>query len=312
MRLERVAIVTDFDSIPWAPIVLGFANGLRGLGLEVHVAPAGPAWFSAEFVKRWEPHAVLVALHDRLRKHVPAWRELIPRAVPFAALCFDDPYDMATPLALLQHFDLMLTPEPCCVEHYRDRGCRAAVLEPTVCDEWHAPMHRVPEIAYDVLHIGGRQWIPRREFVPALDRALTARGYRFGEVAGARRWIVGRDVTQQLHMARLTIDVPRFEMFSSTNPLSIPCTYVGPRVHIAAACGVPCVCIGPRDSLLEAYPAALTSTLNDGVQRVLELLDGPEHVLDAAAAKNLERFEAVHAPRHRAAQLLDALRVLTG
>lgn len=319
MKLERVAIVSLFEAIPWAPIVLGLQSGLERLGLQVLVQTAAPAWYAAEQVRRWSPHVVLVALHDRMRPHVPAWRDLVPRSVPFAALCFDDPYDMATPLALLRHFDLMLTPERTALLPYEERGVRARPLAPVICDDWH---HLPTEAAVrdvDVLHVGGNQWAPRRALLPQIVKRLTGAGYVFAEAAGQARWIVGRDLTQMMHRSRLTLDVPRWEFFASTNPLGLPCTYAGPRVHIAAACGTPCLCVEPRGDLELQFPGQPTCSIEDAPSAVLEFLreirtaeTAAPGQLHPSAVQARKSWELLHAPQVRAAQLLDHLRELTG
>lgn len=305
MKLERVAIVWDFGAVPWAPIMLGVAAGLRAAGVQVLEAPAAPEWLAAEQVRRFDPHAVVVGVHDALRKNLPAWRQLLTGARAWVALCFDDPYDMATTLELGRHFDLMLTPEPCAVDVYERRGWRADVLAPTVCDVWHRPPAGPVAAVHDVLSVGGNQWKPRRQWLPFLVRALQQVGREFAEVAGRRRWIVGPDLTDAMHRSRLTFDLPRDEWFT-TNPLQVPCTYVGPRVHIAAACGLPCLCINPRGDLATVYPAAPSCDLEAAVGRVLELLDD-DHARWSIAAQNLERFREAHAPAVRGRELVALL-----
>lgn len=307
MKLERVAIVTLTEAVPWAPIVLGLADGLRANGIEPMVVQAVPHWFNAELVKRFEPHAVLVALHRNMLEHVEPWRAAVAGSIPFAALCFDDPYDMTTSLAVDRHFDLILTPEQCAVETYGRRGRVADLLLPTVADDWHHPPATSVPPAVDVLSVGGNQWRPRRTHFADLVRALHAAGRTYGEVAGNVRWIFGRDLTAALHQARLTFDMPRDE-YTTDNPQRIPCTYVGPRVHIAAACGTPCLLWGPRSGAADTYPDAMTAPLGDGVATILDLLAVGNDRMAGAAAAALARFRSHHAPAVRGQQLADLLR----
>lgn len=307
MKLERVAIVTLTEAVPWAPIVLGLADGLRANGIASMVAQAVPHWFNAELVKRFEPQAVLVALHRRMLEHVEPWRAAVAGSVPFAALCFDDPYDMTTSLAVARHFDLILTPEQCAVETYERIGLRADVLLPTVSDDWHHPPAVAVSPVVDVFSVGGNQWRPRRQYFADLVRSLAAAGRAYGEVAGNARWIFGRDLTTALHLSRLTFDMPRDE-YTTDNPQRIPCTYVGPRVHIAAACGTPCLLWGPRSGAADTYPDAITAPLEDGVAAILDILaTGQQRSADAAAAA-LARFRSHHAPAVRGRELADLLR----
>ena len=140
--------------------------------------------------------------------------------------------------------------------------------------------------------------------LPLLAKALQDTGRQLTQATGNRfGWLVGAELTQELHRSRLTIDLPRDEWFT-TNPHAVPCTYTGPRVHIAAACGVPCLCINPRGDLAVTYPKAPTSTLEDGIGEVLRLLEHPDE-LQAIADANLEQFQLVHAPAIRARQLID-------
>lgn len=306
MKLRRAAVVWDLTAAPWAPIMLGFVEGLRIAGVEVVVAPSAPDWCSAENVRRLDVDAVIVGLHDKLRQHVPAWEAVLGRARAWVALCFDDPYDMATTLELGRFFDLMLTPEPCAVDAYERRGWRADVLAPTVCDRWHRPAARPRELVHDVLHVGGNQWRPRREWFPRLAASLQAVGRQLTQATGGRLgWLAGEDLTRELHRSRLTIDVPRDEWFT-TNPHAVPCTYTGPRVHIAAACGVPCLCLNPRGDLATTYPAAPTATLEDGIGAVLQLLEQPAE-LERIAEANALQFRQHHAPAHRGRQLVDLI-----
>lgn len=305
MRFERVAVVWDYAAVPWAPIMLGIVAGLRAAGVQVMEAPAAPDWLTAEQVRRFDPHVVLVGLHDALRQHVPAWRTTVGGARAWVALCFDDPYDMATTLDLAPQFDLLLTPEPCAVDLYERRGWRADVLAPTVCDRWHRPAAAAVAVAHDVLHVGGNHWTPRRQWLPHLVAALRQVGRVFSEAAGKRRWLVGPDLTRELHRSRLTIDVPRQEWFT-TNPHQVPCTYTGPRVHIAAACGVLCLCINPRGDLANVYPSMPSAELGDGIAMALQLLDDDAGRQERAGLA-LERFREAHAPAVRGRELLALL-----
>ena len=304
MKLRRAALVWDLEAAPWAPIMLGFLEGLTAQGVQVVVAPASSDWCTAEQVRVQDVDAVIVGLHHKLRPIVPAMVDQIGRDRAWVALCFDDPYDMATTLELGRFFDLMLTPEACAVDTYERRGWRADVLAPTVYTEWHHPPTAAVEHVHDVLHVGGNQWKPRREWLPKLATSLQAVGRQLTQATGGRHgWLAGRQLTHELHRARLTIDLPRDEWFSS-NPHAVPCTYTGPRVHLAAACGVPCLCINPRGDLATTYPAAPTALLEDGVGRVLQLLEQPDE-LRAIAAANLAQFQRAHAPEIRARQLID-------
>lgn len=304
MRLRRVALVWDLEAAPWAPIMLGFVEGLRAHGVAVHVAPSAPDWCSAENLRQLDVDAVIVGVHQKLTQHVPLLVDAIGRACAWVALCFDDPYDMATTLELGRFFDLLLTPEACAVDTYERRGWRADVIAPTVCSSWHHPPTAAVDQVHDVLHVGGNQWKPRREWLPQLAKSLQAVGRQLTQATGGRLgWLAGRRLTQELHRARLTIDLPRDEWFN-TNPHAVPCTYTGPRVHLAAACGVPCLCINPRGDLAMTYPDAPTATLEDGIGRVLQLLEQPDQ-LRAIAAANLAQFQRAHAPAIRARQLID-------
>lgn len=305
MKLRRAAVVWDLHAAPWAPIMLGFVEGLRAHGVEVVVAPSAPDFCSVENVRRLDVDAVIVGVHDKLRQHVPAWEASLGRGRAWVALCFDDPYDMATTLELGRFFDLLLTPETCAVDTYERRGWRADVLLPTVCTSWHHAVRPLPPpLVHDVLHVGGNQWKPRRQWLPLLAKALQDTGRQLTQATGGRLgWLVGEDLTRELHRSRLTLDLPRDEWFT-TNPHAVPCTYTGPRVHIAAACGVPCLCINPRGDLAVTYPRAPTATLENGIGEVLRLLEHSDE-LEAIAAANLEQFRRAHAPAIRARQLID-------
>jgi hypothetical protein len=302
MDLRRAAVVWDLHAAPWAPIMLGFVDGLRAHGVEVVVAPAAADFASAEHVARFDPDAVIVGVHHDVRPHLEAWRSTVGASRAWVALAFDDPYDMATTLALAPQFDLVLTPEACAVSTYERHGWRADVLLPTVCDRWHVPASFPVAARHDVLHVGGNQWKPRRTWLPVLSEELRKKGLTLTQATGGRRgWLCGRALTEELHRSRLTIDIPRDEWFR-TNPMGIPCTYVGPRAHIAAACGVPCLMLNPRGDLDSTYPDAPRSVLDDGVGAVLDLLDDDEGRQQIAAA-NLDRFRRLHSPRVRAERL---------
>lgn len=306
MKLERVAIVSMLDAIPWAPIVLGLKAGLEAHGVGVVTANASPSWMHAELVRRFDPHAVLFCLHRQMLPHLAAWRSFLFGGIPFAALCFDDPYDLTTSLAADHLFDLILTPEQCAIETYHARGRRADLLLPTVCDVWHHEPTRSVTQDVDVLSVGGNQWRPRRTWLPMLVRALEANGKTFGEVAGTQRWIVGPELTNALHRSRMTFDLPRDE-YTTDNPLRIPCTYAGPRVHIAAACKVPCLLIDPRGGSSATYPQNRTAALHEGVDAILAMLEDPADAA-ARAAFSLAKFRSEHAPAIRGRQLLELLR----
>lgn len=315
----RAAIVWDHAAIPWAPLMLGLAEGLRAHGVDVLERDAGPAWLAPELLASSAPDVVLVGLHDKLRPHVAGLRAAVPSAVPFVALAFDDPHDHATALALLPFFDVVLTPEPCAVATYleraellaRDRGrpLGVDVLAPTVSSRWHQPHAGTDPVRHDwdVLHIGGNHWAPRKTFLPALVHTLQARGYRYGEAAGVRRWLAGDQVAAALHRCRLTLDIPRDGVFPSTNPYQVPATYTTPRVHLAAACGVVCLVVGPRGDHHQVYPAMPSAPLEHGIAAVLELLERPAAELDAIAAANRRDFVERHAPAIRAGELLELL-----
>lgn len=308
MILERAAFVTMAHAIPWAPIVLGFSEGLQRAGVDNRIFDAAPSWFQAEQVRRFAPQVVLFALHRDMREHLPAWRSELPADIPFVALCFDDPYDMTTSLSAGHHFDLILTPEACAVDTYASRGRKADWLLPTVCDLWHEPPQHRGDYVHDVLSVGGNQWHPRRTWIPHLVKALRARNKVFGEVAGQSRWIVGRQLTAAMHRARLTFDLPRTE-YTSDNPLRVPCTYVGPRAHIAAACGIPCILLEARGQADATYPASPCLSIDDPgcIDAIVALIDNDDERNRIAEACR-SAFMTKHSPAVRGLYLLDLLR----
>lgn len=304
----RFAIVGDFDAVPWIPIMSALWSGLHEEGHQAVLVPmTRQPELGYEIVEQTAPDVLLFPLHHSERPLLGGWLERFEGRSKRVALCFDDPYDMATPLDFRDRLDHLLSPEPMAVQVYRDLGSRADVLLPVVDGRMHYPRGAVQRpAAYDILSIGGRQWRPRAEFIPQLQREMSARGLVFGEVAGSRRWVAGRELTKQLHATKLTFDLPRLEMFSATNPHQIPCTYAGPRIHIAAATCTPIVAIEPRPGTKAAFPSIVTCPIGDSFQTLFGLLQEPDR-MRTTSGELYQEWIHFHTPAKRARELVDIL-----
>lgn len=306
----RFAIVGDFDAVPWIPIMSALWSGLHEAGHSAVLVPmTRHPELGYEIVEQTAPDVVLFPLHHSERPLLGPWLERLHGRAQRVALCFDDPYDMATPLHFLAQLDVLLSPEPMAVQVYRDLGARAHVLLPVIDGRMHHPPRGGllrPAPQYDILSVGGRQWRPRAEFMPQLEAQMRSRGLVFGEIAGSRRWVSGRELTAQLHATRLTFDLPRLESFSATNPHAIACTYAGPRIHIAAATKTPIVAIEPRPGTKTQFPSVPTCKLADSWATLFPLLEDVGQLAKVGEAL-FEDWQAAHTPLIRARELVALL-----
>jgi hypothetical protein len=292
--------------------MVGITRGLQLAGHEAFAVPAQPGWLSAELVRRHDPAFVLFGLHRSLQPEVAAWRAALPASTALVAWALDDPYDMRTTLETLPSWSAVLTPEQCAIDSYQRRGVRCGLLEPTVDDlTYQAPeVGTVVPTLRDVLSFAHVRLGPTRaRWLPAIAQKLRAAGRTVDDSAGQRRWLVGRELVQALQSSRVTLDLPRDE-FTRDNPDGVPCTYPGPRVHLAAACGVPCLCIAPRGGLFGAYPTALTCELEDAATVLLDLTNrsaDARRALQGAATSTHAGFTARHRPEVRARELVQVL-----
>lgn len=305
----RVAVVWDFDAVPWSAPMLGILRGLQLIGHEAIAVPANPGWLSVNVVRRHDPALVLFGLHRALQGDVAAWRAALPTSTALVAWALDDPYDMRTTLETLPHWSAVLTPEPCAVDGYVRRGARCGVLAPTVDDLTYRaqPGGRVA-IVRDLLSFAHVNLGPTRaKWLPEIAGELRAAGRRVDDSAGQSRWLVGDELVQALWSSRITLDLPR-DQLTTDNPDGVPCTYPGPRVHLAAACAVPCLCIAPRGGLAETYPTALVCERIEHAGDVLLSLtnasEASHQALDRAAMSTHIGFLERHRPEVRARELV--------
>lgn len=307
----KIAVIGEWSAVPWIPIMSALWSGLSAHGHSVLVLPMGvqTVELGRELALQYEPDLVLFPIHHSERPHLPLWLDLFDGKAKRVALCFDDPYDMATVLAFGSRFDHLLSPEPLAVECYRRRGWKADELAPVIDGRMHFRSHDVarPRI-YDVLSVGGRQWAPRTQYMPQLVAMLAQHGKTFGEISGNRRWVAGRELTRQLHMSRVTFDLPRLEFFKTTNTELLPCTYPGPRIHIAAATGTPILAISPRPDTAAQFPYVPRCTIEDSFGELLKLLALSDCDREGMAEANFATWQERHTPEIRASQLLALVR----
>lgn len=309
-----MALLSNDEAIPWIPIVGGIVHGLRQMGCDARAFHLWglPDFRLAELVS-FRPQLVLATMHfqnvgplqrflDELALRGDRARTIV------AALCFDDPNDMRTVLAFSKRIDLVLSPAQLAIDCYRREGMRAEVLAPVIDDRLHYPPTEAIAPCYDAFwfgHVGGP---PRNAIIHRLRESVTRAGLVWGEVCGVRRWVVGHELTRQLHNSRLTLDLSRCEYNAQTNPHFVPCTFTAPRVHIAAATMTPCLVIDPRADLEHVYPsyAADACSAAEAPERVLGILRDPEKLagMRERARQAHARYLIAHQPLIRARELL--------
>lgn len=314
MRLP-VAILGSCESVPWLPLTMGLVEGFNGLGCDARAFRISDNhWHYLAELDAFAPWLVIVApsKHDwqRLRPYADWWRDCGPTVLGYTG---DDPYDLRTGLALARKVDLILTPEPLAVDCYAqeractDKGAPAVHVDVPVSRTMHplSPWPK-PEPVYDVFWFGGTFWTPRRRLIPAIRSLVAKRGGVYGEVAGRTRWVAGRELAAQLHRARITLELPRFSQPTESNPYQIPCTWTGPRVHIAAATGTFCLIIdGKADGKYEAFPRCELEQWTDALGYWLDRERDAER--DEIASAAWHEFMERHAPVHRARAIAAAL-----
>lgn len=306
----RALILGQFSAIPWVPIMLGLARGLRAVGCEVFVVPLDKAAGDAnalalELAALHEPDLVLVTVHHWERAALDQIRLALRTKLRsrWVAVAYDDPHDMLTMLDNVDLFDMVLTPERNALAVYAELGKRAALFPPVIDPVMHhAPTGDVQKV-YDVLLVGGNWWTPRERILPAVREWAKGQRKVYAEVSGVSRWVVGRELTRALHATRLTLDIPRAPK-SRTNPHGIACSYIGPRQMIAAATRTLCLVVHDEPHMaFAAMPRAAVSPL-DVVANVELLLgldaDSRAQLLDRAESEFWDRY----APAVRGMQLV--------
>lgn len=321
----KVAVLSGFESVPWLPIVLGVIEGLECHGhrvIETRVSEF--PWLPLERLHHVRPDLALLPTHRGEWQRLAPYLEVLDQLeVPKVGLLYDDPRDMQTGIEVARRCDLVFTPEPLALDAYRTLNLKARHLPVFVCDSWGRLFvstyqgtrlentTTLAEPAWDVFWFGGTHWTPRKQILPPLRNWCRANGKKWGEAAGRTRWIAGRDLTKQLSHARMTLDVPRFDLPTKSNPMQVPCTYTGPRQHLAAACGTFTVVIGNGGSSYPMFPVVDFP----GIDRAGVPPSLLEYWLDPAnAAERLTIAHAAwahrqghHRPRTRVGQLLAML-----
>lgn len=289
----KVAVLSSFETVPWAPLVLGLMEAVRAARMEpVPVRVAAMPDVHLELVHHL--HRIDVALLPFCRwewDHAAPYLQLLRSlGVPIVPVLWDDPYDLEMGAWLARQAALVLTPEPAAVDAYGAMGVDAQVLPPLVCEAWHHP-HRELRGAHEraslnsVLWFGGTRWRPRQHAIPLIRDAVRRAGRPWQEAAGVRRWIVGPQLTEALHGCAMTFDLPRFDLPTRTNPWQVPCTHLGPRAMIAAACQAFCLLIDAKpNNTLTSYPEATLANAVDAVLHWSDPGEGPERRRIAAAA----------------------------
>lgn len=311
----RVAVLGITDSVPWLPLFGGVVCALRAHGCDVrliHASPRGDA--SLEELREHLEQAgadpsssgrgVLLVLPEHaaaglVRPYMAAAREA---GAAVGLVTLDDPYDIATGLALAPAADFVATPEPFAAESYERAVARVAVVPPLIDPRMHyrPPPERLGALpAHDVAFIGQTDYPPRRAFLPRLRAALATAGRSYGEAAGRGRWVHGRQLTELLWSVGVLLELPRCEAAVRTNPELLPCTYTGPRVHIAAACGAFVLGVDPRPDFSELFPEFPSCRLADGAEAAV-YWSAPERTAErreraAAAAERWQRWRATPA-----------------
>lgn len=302
----RFALLSDLEAIPWVPLIAGIAEGLASHGHEIeHVFvstwPTLPLWQLGQRA----PDLALVFAHNANRAHIGRYLlRLAELGVPRILFAYDDPYDHATGLDVGQFCDLVLTPEPGTVAHYLEAGLPAEHLGVCVSDSMHRTERR--PATWDLLWIGGTWWTPRNAILPRVQRWCQGRGLRYAEVGGRSRWVVGSDLADAWAQTAITLEIPRYDLPTRTNPHQVPCSWTGPRVHLAAATGTPCLIVNAKpDQAYPMFPRCVPETVIDELARLLDP--------DAAATRRLigqrarAEFEQQHHPRLVTRRLLDII-----
>lgn len=309
----NVAILASSESFPWVPIIHGFMVGMRELGHVVHPVPiSGLHWLYEQELIALEPTLdLLLILVPRggartLRKYYLGVLDRFHKhGVPIVGLMFDDPYDMETGLTLAPNCDFVCTPEPLAVDVYERLGHRAGQLAPTVSTAMHYPSIAPVDPQYSVFWFGGTHWTPRKRIIPVLRDWCKANGHVWGEVAGRTRVLAASALTAELWRAKCTLEIARFSAATRSNPYQVPCTWTGPRLHIAAACGTPALRIveGKGDGVYGSVPLIEEA---DAVEALAAFLQD-DNARRVVAGDMQREFQLSHTPRTRCEQLLEML-----
>ena len=308
----RIALLSTLEAVPWLPMVHGLLSGLTELGHDTRpFRVADHWWLHCQLFEEFCPDLVLLPFcrweWDRVRGTL--YQEALRATeAPIAGVFFDDPYDMRTSLELVPELDFVFTPEPLALPIYESLDMPCALLPPFVSGLMHPP--RPPgkrPYVYDVFWFGGTDWRPRRTIIPPARDWCRHNGKVYGEVAGNKRWTAGTELAQNLHAARLTFEIPRFDRPTVSNPHQIPCTYTGPRLHIAAATATFALRINPKPDGVYggAYPVVEAAELLEA----LGFWTDRSRDLERAERAELARLEWVelHRPDRRCRSMLEAL-----
>lgn len=314
----RILVCSDGRAVPWVPLVHGVLEGLRAQFPNVDVRfvslDSNPWVWEAELDPAGPTVAMFPLHHHEWHKGgaQAAMERCAALGIKVAILAYDDPYDHQTPLAAVQSGSVhhVETPESGCVKHYVAHGVTAAVLPPIVSTRLHypPPENGAPERTL-VSFVGGKQWRPRAAMLPLLELAAKRASLQYVEIAGVVRWLAGRQLTDLFHRSRITVEIPRFDLPTITNPYQVPCKWTGPRVYIAAATATPCLIVGPKPD--QPFPTMPTCDAEHFVEALAYWLDaarGPE--LAARTDQARRDFVRYHQPTIAAAPLARRISVL--
>lgn len=307
----RVAVLGSCESVPWLPLTMGLVEGFCELGCDARAFRVSETpWHYLAELELFGPDLLIVApsKHDwmRMRPYVEWWTPHQESGLVVVGYTGDDPYDLQTGLALARVVDLICTPEPLAVDCYRGEGQPAVHVDVPVSAHMHPAPLEPAEPVYDVFWFGGTFWTPRKRLIPAIRDYLRKQGRVYGEVAGRTRWVAGLDLAYQLHRTRMTLELPRFSQPTRSNPYQIPCTWTGPRLHIAASTATFALVIdGKHDGKYSRYPRCGLEDWRDALDHWLapKRADERREIRLAMCREFLER----HRPRVRAQTMLAAI-----
>lgn len=313
----RVALMCDMDVVPWQPIIGGFLTGLRSVGFEAQpfrLAKANANPLHLAELDEFAPALVLWFPHSSQRDKWAPYIDVV-RFAPSAVLAFDDPFDIATSLALLEELreadvePVVLTRAALAVDPYKREGFPAAELHPCIDPR---VFFRIPRTGdgQHVVHVGGNWWRPRNRVLPVVKKWCRDRGYTFGEAAGKRAWLVGTELAKVFAHAQLVLEIPRFDLPTQSNPFQVPCAAPTPRLQILAACRAFALVVTDNpavtDPLQDIYPSCETADVCDALGYWLDA--GRKEEREAIRNLAEKAWRHHHDPRVRAAQLVNALR----
>lgn len=287
----------------------GLVQGFRAHDVDAQVFHVEEwHWLAVELLRDFAPELVLLPSHNAAWQLLGPYLEALEPLDPtLVGLTYDDPYDLKTGLEIARRVDFVASPEPLAVELYRrELQTPAMHLPPFVSSSLHWPAPAEKQTDYAVFFVGGNQWRPRKEMLPAIAKWCKANGHVYGEAAGKLRWTAGRELTEVLHRSTMTLEIPRHDLPTVTNPYQIPCTYTGPRLHIAAATQTFALVVGGKpDGVYSMYPRCEAGQVLEQLEKWLAL--SRMQLRQELAAEAFTEYSTEHAPARRVGQLLDAL-----